>query len=275
MRIQPLAFGVLASLIVCALLGSVALDRLSRPKFQRLPLEFRLFEPRLSDLPVVFSDVQSCSCWGGPRDQAERKYKFHIANHTNSIIDVGAGERSAIRLLVAYPTRNGIPKLTIPVGQRSDKRVQAGSPPDKLTEVATKFRAVRPSKVDGAKAIFAVPASYTIWAIPSNPNGIAEGKNDGTLTYPTVIDQEFLLPEESYRKTRLGHETWTFYVPLDHDFATKFASSYDSILPRALYEPHVIFVGVAALRLDAKHRVRIIGFAPAPSDNAFGDPGSL
>jgi hypothetical protein len=191
------------------------------------------------------------------------------------MIDIGAGERSAIRLLVAYPTRTGIPKLTVPVAQKSDSKVQAGSPPDKLSEVATKFKAVRPSKIDGARRIFSVPPSYTIWAIPSNPNDIAEEKDDGNLTYPTIIDEAFLLPEESYSKNRLGHETWTFYVPLEHDFAKRFNSSYVAILPRSVYEPHLIFVGIAALRQDVKGRVRIIGFAPAPSDNAFGDPSDL
>lgn len=245
------------------------------PVSRELPVEFRTPTQRLSGLEVGVSNLRSCSCWDGPRDQAERKFKFKLVNHGSRYLNVGGGPKSAVRLIVAYP-RPERPLLTVPVRSKGDVSLLLGSPDDRETRIAQKHVALRASRWADSNQLLSVPANYTVWAIPPNANGLAEPKTDGLFTYPTEVDKPRLLPHSSYSDTRLGHGTWTFYIPLDPPFWRKFSGEMgDQILPREEYEPHVIIVGIAVFAVNDDDVVDPIGFAPAPSDDQLSSPDSL
>jgi hypothetical protein len=246
-----------------------------------LPVQFRLFQTRLSELPVRIDEVQSCSCWRGPRDQAQRKYKFRIENESDGLIDIGGGPRSAIRLLVAYPGPKA-PRLTMPVPGDDDPSVSFESPPDTPVRLAQRSSPIAPSNMVNDNRLLGVPDGYSVWALPPAPNKLAEelsvGSSAGDIvgTFPTVVDRTHLLPGESYAGDRIGHGTWTFYIPLPHRLAESLSDApYDLILERETYERHVIFIGIAVFEVTGQSDVDIIGFAPAPSDDALLDPGDM
>ena len=240
-----------------------------------LPIEFRIPQKQLSGLPVRIDQIQSCSCWFGPRDQAQRKYKFRVVNNSDRVVSIGGGLRSAIRLIVAYPHHRE-PRVTMPAPSSDSILRRFESPPDLDIPVSNKLTRVRASEIKGANAFFGVPDDYSVWALPSSPNKLAEliGEN-GEGSYPTVVDKTHLLPGEEYAGDRLGHGTWTFYIPLPHHFAKRFDPSFEPVLPRRVYERLVIFVGVAAFRREADGIADLLGFAPAPSDNALSSPKHL
>lgn len=270
-----LAFPLLAVAIVVAVIALVLVDDGIGSNAAGLPVQFRISQLALSDLPVEISNVESCSCWDGPRSQAQRKFKFHIINRSNRLLNIGGGQESSIRLIVAYPGSKQ-PALTFPQADGGDSMGQLGSPADTLTEIATHVTAQKASRIFGANATFAVPSSYSIWALPPTPNRLAErvGVGDRSFTYPTVVDKTTLLPGEGYQGDRLGHGVWTFYVPLNPKFAELFKGDVQLVLTPDQYENEVIFVGIAALEV-AGSDVRMLGFAPAPSQDALAAPSDL
>jgi hypothetical protein len=240
-----------------------------------LPIQFRLVEADLSELPVRIDRIRSCSCWHGPRDQAQRKYKFRVVNETDEVINIDGGQHSMVRLIVAYPHRRE-PRVTMPSQAGRKYLRHMDSPPDIEVSVTDALTTVRPSEIPDSNEFFGVPDNYSVWALPATPNKLAEPMAGGTeASYPTVVDKPHLLPGEEYEGHRLGHGTWTFYIPLPHRFAQRFLRVWEPLLPRQAYERYVVFVGVAALAPDPRGGVRLLGFAPAPSENAIAEPGEL
>ncbi|HXQ88486.1 MAG TPA: hypothetical protein VN733_02505 [Solirubrobacterales bacterium] len=275
-RRPRLTFGFISALILLAMVAVVVAEIAEDEPGSVLPIEFRLVEPRLSNLPVRIDRIRSCSCWHGPRDQAQRKYKFRVVNNTDRIINVGGGSQSMIRLIVAYPNQRE-PRLTVPAPSDGMPLGNFESPPDIQIPVTRKIVRVRPSEIRGANEFFGVPDSYSVWALPAAPNKIAEEFDPPLGSYPTVVDKTYILPGEEYASDRLGHGTWTFYIPLPHRFAASLELGEDTepILDREVYERYVIFVGIAALAPAASERGKLLGFAPAPSENALAFPSEL
>lgn len=283
-------FPGLTIFILGMLTGVLVLGVVTASSKPALPIEFRLVEPGLSNLPVEFSEIRSCSCWDGPRDEAQRKYKFRVVNHSNKVIDIDGGVDSAIRLIVAYPD-GWRPHLTVPAAIHAMPLRELGSPPDEEIPITHKVVTVQPNRIRGAKQFFGVPDNYAVWALPPTPNKIAEiiepikhwvGEGyfeSGVASYPTVVDHIHLLPGEGYEGDRLGHGTWSFYIPLPHRFAQRLKKvgkkEWEPILARQTYERHVIFVGVAAMEVGPEGGVHLLGFAPAPSENALVNPRTL
>jgi hypothetical protein len=170
----------------------------------------------------------------------------------------------------------------MPVAAPDSQLARAESPPDIDITLTTHSRPVTAEHVELDKADLAVPASYSVWALPPTPNKLAEPQDDGAsgadavnVSYPTVVDKTRLLPGERYESSKLGHGTWTFYIPLDPQFHKSLANSpFDLVLPPDELESHVIIIGIAALRSDGRS-VRMVGFAPAPSDDALAYPNDL
>ena len=151
------------------------------------------------------------------------------------------------------------------------------SPPDLPIPITRKIVRVHPSEIRGSNKFFGVPGDYSVWALPAALNKIAEEFNPPFGSYPTVIDKTHLLPGEEYASDRLGHGTWTFYIPLPHRFwqFLNFGENTEPILDREAYEHQVIFVGIAALAPSPTGRGELLGFAPAPSENALAFPSEL
>ena len=288
-------FPGLTIFIVGMLIGVLVLGVVTVTSKPVLPIEFRLEEPELSNLPVEFSNIRSCSCWHGPRDEAERKYKFRVVNHTREVINIGGGVSSQIRLIVAYPKQRK-PMITMPASGPIVAETQLGSPRGELTPIVERIVDVKPNLIRGANQFFGVPNNYRVWGLPATPNKVAEifepgrmiatssaytmyRSQSGTASYPTEVEQTDLLPGEEYASHELGHGTWSFYIPIPHHFAERFESDtekeFEPILRRQEYEKYVIFVGVAAMEVLPGGRVHLLGFAPAPSENALVNPRTL
>lgn len=268
-------FRLLTGLILAAVAAMFVAGATAGGDDPVLPIQFRIPEQRLSGLPVRIDRIQSCSCWYGPRDQAQRKYKFRIVNNTDRVIDIGGGPDSAIRLIVAYPHHRE-PRVSMPFPSDGATPKRFESPPDLDIPVSDRIVRVQPSEIEGSNAFFGVPDDYSVWALPASPNKVAEFLGGATGgSYPTVVDKTQLLPGEEYAGDRLGHGTWTFYIPIPHRFAERFEPYAEVILPRRVYERHVVFVGVAAFKRESDDLADLLGFAPAPSDNAFARPSEL
>ncbi|MGN6215337.1 MAG: hypothetical protein ACTHN7_00040 [Solirubrobacterales bacterium] len=271
-----LIFGSLSLLIVLAGIGLGVAALVGESEEGVLPIEFRIVNPALSNRPVRIDHIRSCSCWHGPRDNAQRKYKFRVVNETDHIIDIDGGEHSVIRLLVAYP-KGWKPRLVMPDPADHSRLQRMKSPPDVAIPISDKLKRFQVSRIYDDNAFFGVPSNYTLWALPAAPNKIAEKINRREVSYPTVVDKSELLPGEEYEGDRLGHGTWTFYVPLPHRFAQslEFHGPAEMVLTHEYTDRHVMFVGVAALKIDSYGRVHLLGFAPAPSENALANPYEL
>jgi hypothetical protein len=278
-----LIFGFMSLLILLAGTGLLAADLFGNDGAPLLPIEFRLVDPKLEKLPIRIDRVRSCSCWHGPRDNAQRKYKFRVVNESSRAIGIDGGPHSVIRLLVAYP-KDWKPHVELPDPSDSRKLAAIDNPGEVHIEISHEIRSARISRISGENAFFGVPPDFAIWALPAAPNKVAEFTHDAptssggvAISYPTVVDQPELLPGAEYKGDRLGHGTWTFYVPLPHRFARslEFRGPMEPLIDHRYYEPHVIFVGVAALRVDPEGGVDLLGFGPAPSDNEFANPDDL
>lgn len=272
-RQTPKIFPILTASIAVCLVALLVLSLVLTHRAKELPIDFRIPDPALSRLPVQISDVRSCSCWSGPRDQAERKYKFRVLNQSSRLLNIGGGASSAIRLLVAYP-HGFTPHLTFPQRSASDEYAPLGSPKNQLTEIASGTERVTPSRIWGANKLFDIPRTYSLWALPPTPDELAEMvPKDGGYTYPTEISKEWLIPGEGYFDSKRGHGVWTFYIPLKPSFAKVFDGGLEIVIEQARYEKEVIFVGIAAFAQSPG--VQLIGFAPAPSDAALAAPSDL
>jgi hypothetical protein len=281
-------FRLLTALILTAIAGTVVVRVIDRPSDPVLPVQLRLIHPKLSGLPVQIDRVRSCSCWHGPRDQAQRKYKFRVVNRTDHELNIGGGEHSAIRLIVAYPHRHP-PQITMPARSGDSLLRRLPTPNDVDILVRHKSEDVKPTRLPSSDNFFGVPKGYSVWALPALPNKLAEIYDtryvakggvpgiEGETSYPTVVDKTHLLPDEEYEGKSRGHGAWTFYIPIPHRIAQqlKGGGGLEPIFSRDFYERFVIFVGVAALAPGPGGSGRLLGFAPAPSDNALAEPNDL
>jgi hypothetical protein len=270
-------FGLMSILILVAGAGLLVASLIGEEEEPMLPIEMRLIEPELSGGPVRIDHIRSCSCWHGPRDNAQRKYKFRVVNETDRVINIDGGPHSVIRLLVAYP-ENWKPHLTLPDSSDPTTIQAHESPGELMIEMSDELVNVPVNRVSKDTRFFGVPPDYVIWALQASPNKVGEWINiaAGEASYPTVVDKPELLPDEEYEGDRIGHGTWTFYVPLPHRFAESLEAhgGLEKLRDRKFYEPHVIFVGVAALTV-VPGGVNLLGFGPAPSDNLFAEPDEL
>ncbi len=271
------AYPILATLIV-GLLAAMIVARLQHEPGRALPREFRLSAPRLSGLPVRIDRVQSCSCWHGPRNQAQRKFKLRVANDWDRVLNISGGSRSALRLIVAYPGTKK-PSLTFPQSADDDELANLDTPDDFPVPIAKRVRRVNASRIDAShNELFGVPTDYTLWALPPTPNKLAEPVETyakGTLingSFPTVVDKTVLLPGEQYHSMQLGHGVWTFYIPIEPSFARIFKGEFQVLPSREEYEKEVIFVGIGAFHVVKSELVELLGFAPAPADDELLDP---
>lgn len=281
-------FRLLTGLIVAAVAGAVVVPIVDRPSDPVLPLELRLIHPHLHGLPVQIDRVRSCSCWHGPRDQAQRKYKFRVINRTDHQLNIEGGVRSVIRLIVAYPNQHR-PRITMPVRSGNEFQKRLPTPDDVDISVTREIATVKPTRVPSSNDFFGVPKGYSVWALPAVPSKLAEIYDaryvekggvpsiEGEASYPTFVDKSHLLPDEEYEGDRLGHGAWTFYIPIPHRVAQKLEDhgGFEPFFSRNFYERFVIFVGIAALAPGPREKGRLLGFAPAPSDNALAEPNDL
>jgi hypothetical protein len=290
-------FPILSVLIAGLLTSVFLLGVVSATSKPPLPVEFRLIRPKLSGLPVEFSDIRSCSCWHGPRDEAQRKYKFRVVNRTDKVLNIGGGVGSVIRLIVAYP-RQRHPVVTMPASGPIIAEAVLGSPPHEFTPITDHIVQVKPDLIRGANDFFGVPSNYRVWALPASPNKVAEvfrtgqsgtapleivemlENGSGHPSYPTEVGHTELLPGEEYAGHTRGHGTWSFYIPIPRSFAEAFEHApgeleWEPVFNRQTYERYVIFVGVAAMEVGPESRVHLLGFAPAPSENALVNPRTL
>lgn len=282
-------FSLLTALIVAAIAGTVVVRVVDKPTDPVLPIEFRLVHPELSGLPVQIDRIRSCSCWHGPRDQAQRRYKFRLVNRTDHQINIDGGANSVIRLIVAYPNRRQ-PRITMPAHSGNEVSRSLPSPNNVDIPITQETVTAKPTRIPGSNHFFGVPRGYSVWALPATPNKLAElwkisqytevdGQvfAGGEVSYPTFVDRTHLLPGEEYEGDRLGHGTWTFYVPIPHGIAKQLQGNgrVEPVYSRGYYESFVIFVGIAALTPGPPGEGKLLGFGPAPSENAFAEPNDL
>lgn len=152
------------------------------------------------------------------------------------------------------------------------------SPEDEALRVASAVDLVRPTHLLGWNQAINVPQRYSVWAIPPAPNKVVElltsEEEEDVATFPTFVGKRHLLPGEGYQDARPGHGSWTFYVPLD-DKLLKEARAVDGsqfLQLDASNEKHLIFVGIALFERGRAGYGRLLGFAPAPFDDALLDP---
>jgi hypothetical protein len=271
-----LIFGSIGLLIALAVVGLLAANLIGEDDEPVLPVELRLIEPELSNRPVRIDHIESCSCWHGPRDNAQRKYKFRVVNETDRVIDIDGGPHSVIRLLVAYP-ENWKPHLRLPDPSDDSMQRYVDNPGEVTVEMSDELMNAPISRIGrGGNGFLGVPPDYVVWALPALPNKVEEWIGPEQASYPTVVDQSELLPDEEYSGDELGHGTWTFYVPLPHRFAESLEyEGPEPIMNNEVYERHVIFVGIAALAVEPGGGAELLGFGPAPSENAFAEPDEL
>ncbi|MEV8438265.1 hypothetical protein AB0425_12875 [Actinosynnema sp. NPDC051121] len=266
------------------LVGIVVVPDGTGPK--RLPLQFRVDRTALSDLPVVVSDLRSCGCWSGPRDQAVKKFKFTLENRGDRRIAIGGGEQSSVRLLVAYP-EGFRPSVTFPDESTvDDKYVSVLNPSDTTVWQAGEFRSAASSHLENGRDLFAVPAGFEVWALPPVPNYVVEQQTAETMTFATIVDQDELLPGEEFSDSRLGHGAWVFFMPLQRKFIDENLRTSSGIfvddlspwwtLPKTTTKdtaPFFRILGVGVFTQDESPR--LVGFAPAPPDDELADPEDL
>jgi hypothetical protein len=273
-RADVLRFYRRSSLWLAVLIVAFAILRLTEraPAFT-LPTEFRIPQKSLSGLPVSISELTSCTCWTGPRFQAQRKYKFRIVNRSDAPIPIGGGRGSSVRLLVAYKD-NDEKVITPPKPDGDSTRYSLASPRDALVRGTEAHETMPLGKVVESNRLFGVPENFSIWVIPPNPNKLFERGGDRRGGYPTFIETEVLAPDTAYGVDRRnGHGVWSFYIPLPNAFQGMFppGAPFEMVLDRADIESEIIVIGIAAFGPGGD----LLGFAPAPSDDALRDPKSL
>ncbi|TDB76142.1 hypothetical protein [Micromonospora sp. KC723] len=251
-----------------------------------LPLQFRVDRTALSDLPIVVSDLRSCGCWSGPRDQAVKKFKFALENRGDRRITIGGGEGSSIRLLVAYP-EGFKPSVTIPDESTIDnKYVSVKNPPDTTVWHARGFRAATSSRMENGRDLFAVPAGFEVWALPPVPNYVVEQQDTDLMTFATIVDKDELLPGEKFSDLRLGHGAWVFFMPLQRRFIDENLRVSSGIfvdthtpwrsLPKTGTKdtaPFFRILGIGVFTQDDSPK--LAGFAPAPPHDELMQPEHL
>lgn len=177
---------VLSTILAVALtLGSIAaiLVGPSLGGIDESITSFRVDMQPLNDLPVEVSEVINCNCWDGPHRQAERKFKFRISNRSESALRIGGGERSQVRLIVAYPEYK-IETLVFPDGSAGTS--SQGSLPARGQEVTDASYELEPTRLVGhAHDLFGLPPGWNIYALPPLPNAVTYRKSDGRFTHPT------------------------------------------------------------------------------------------
>jgi hypothetical protein len=244
----------------------------------RLPLDFSIGRPELSDLPVTVGPIDDCGCWSGPRGQAEKKLRFSVRNNSREMLDLASGVTSAVRLLVAYP-KSFKPLITMPTSDHSTEAT-AANPGDITLWASTGTSRITPSKLSDGGAIFGISGNYDVYALPANPNKIiesssafGEGQADGLGGYATVVDTALLPPGRSYASNGVpGHGDWVFYVPLEPDWAELFApSEFEPVVDQEEIAKHVVVIGIGIF--SKAHD--LIGFAPAPPESEVLDPSTF
>ncbi|PSK64578.1 hypothetical protein B0E53_03468 [Micromonospora sp. MH33] len=278
-------YDLLAGLVALALLVGVIVvpdGADSKP----LPLQFRVDRTALSDLPIVVSDLRSCGCWTGPRDQAVKKFKFALENRGDSRITIGGGEGSSVRLLVAYP-EGFQPSVTFPDESSVDnKYVSVLNPPDTTVWHARKSRSAASSHIENGRELFAVPAGFEVWALPPVPNYVVERQTAELMTFATIVDRTDLLPGEKFADARLGHGAWVFFMPLQRTFIDENLRVASGVfvdtgspwraLPKTTTKdtaPFFMILGIGVFTQD--ETPKLAGFAPAPPDDELVDPEDM
>ena len=242
-----------------------------------LPLEFGLERARLSHLPVAVDSAVSCSCWTGPRGQVQRKYKFRIINNSDSVLQIGGGTTSQIRLLVAYPGRTH-PPMSLPVAAPDDEYDRFGAPGGTDLRIATHVTtgATEPSQgrkraVRRARALLDLDAA----ASAEQARRDAGNRRLGHRDFPDCGRKTRLLPGEGYSSPKIGHGSWTFYVPLPKPIAGITTAPLVPVAPDADIERYVIFVGIGIFTREGRNVADLLGFVPSPPDSGLLDPSEF
>ncbi len=260
--------------VAIALFGSLHIWSAVAPEEDPLPNVLRIDEQSLSALPIELNSLQMCNCWAGPRDQAQRKIKVEVVNHSESAVNIGGGDESQVRLLVGY---SGMDELSVTVGAGRGRRVRVQLPPDVSVYLARTVETLVAPRLSGsANDIFGIPNSYSIFAIPPNNNLILEDNSpspdelaSGGIfgTFPTYVDTEVLLPGESYYDGRPGRGDWVFPLPLPDSIAPMFRGDWILGVDRQDFDEYLMVIGVAVIEPDGV----ISGFAPTPPVGLMSD----
>jgi len=75
--------------------------------------------------------------------------------------------------------------------------------------------------IENGRELFAVPAGFEVWALPAVLNYVVEQQTAELWTFPTIVDEDELLPGEKLSDGRLGHGAWVFCMPLQQISSTR------------------------------------------------------
>ncbi|MGW5742079.1 hypothetical protein [Amycolatopsis sp. NPDC003861] len=215
-----------------------------------------------------------------------KKFKFTLENRGDTKVDIGGGETSSIRLLVAYP-KNFKPLVTIPdESSINSKYVSVANPPDVTVWLADNHRKAEISEVENGQELFAIPDDFRLWAIPAVPNYVVEQESKDSMTFATVVDRTEILPGEKFADARRGHGSWVFFMPLQRKFIDEnlairkgiFVDDYSlwQELPRTTTKDTAPFFQILGIGLLAQQdSFKLIGFSPTPPDDELKDPSDL
>ena len=248
--------------------------RLFQDDLAALPRVLRITQTQLGNLPVRFDATVSCGCWHGPREQAQKKFKFKITNNYSKAISLDGGPNSDLRLLVAYP-KDFTPVVKMPDPNRARGVTTTSSPPNVEVDVTDDVRSVHPTEIVTDGDSFGVPTDFRLWAIPPNPNLIVEpvrSGDDSAMTFPTYVTKHRLEPGETYFSRELATGAWVFYVPLPSAISIFFSIPVSLPMQRGEMEEHVIVVGVAVFDASTE---QMVGLAPMPSESSLSDPNMI
>lgn len=239
------------------------------------PKNSRIISGSLSIDPehgAALDDVQICSCWQGPANQAQKKVRFRITNNTDErVFRLTGGKEGSIFLLVGYDAEFQPVVTAPPKHQQNDLEGTAGTPANR-TVYTSLLESVseRPDEITNADLLedLSPPSGWRVWAIPANHNMMMESLGERLGTYPTFVewDDEDLHPGESYEGDELGIGVWTFYVPYppgldgmgDYPIPAEWAST-------SFTDDHYIIFGVAVVDDSG----RINGFSPTPPESQW------
>jgi hypothetical protein len=248
------------------------------------PLQFRRSESPLSKLPVVISDVRSCVCWSGPRDQAQKLFKMEILNQSEEVVSLTSGEKSEVRLLVGY-REDFLPHVTVPDENADTTTIPNGSNDFYINQVE-RFADAEAIPVNEDVHYFSLPPGYKVWAVPPTPNFTAEKYGTDKVSHATIVEQDNLVPGEQFKDARKSHGIWVFNIPLPPGFRETLlhqtggvdlrSSDEPIILDRSFIRHNVAILGIAVIsRTEEGAAPNIVGFAPAPPDTELVTPDAL
>lgn len=240
-----------------------------RVNFTPLPQRIRIDRLDLASLPVKLGTVQSCGCWDGLHGQAQKKFKFSVENTSAGSINIGGGEQSSVRLLVAY-RQDFTPVQTLAYSDETEY-AHVATPSDVGMWLATRTETVEPMELEFAPDTFPVPKGFRLWGLVPSSNYVVEPvttEGDPMTTFGTVIDQAILDRGQRYSSDLVGHGSWVFPLPLPEDLRILLYPGFE--IPASVINTIVVVLGVATF--SGREGGRLTGFAAAPPHGMLSAP---